>query len=292
MPDIDFNELQNIKSLETELIKWQEYEFFLEGDRNKIQGTIDSFAGKLSLYADPKKLKLMRDQLKLIITTYMKQAGNQGRILGKKGLNTYLTKAEREAKASSEIRRIRQATISTAEKRLKIAYAELDKNINILRADIDLFKKRARVAGLTTKDIYEQLVLAGKAKEGLAQGFAKRLKSITVQATRRERAATEIDKYKEVAKRGEEWIWITISTKPCGDCKARAGLSLPLPIFRTKWGFPGSGKTICGAWCRCKLVPQSIANKQFKTIREFKWSKNDLVLTPVTHARHFDKNKK
>ncbi len=292
MPELNENELQNIKALEDELIAAQQLEIRIKSTdgRNPIQAIVNTYAVKSSLYSDPAKLKAMVIDLRAALKRYVNTANITGRILGKKAVEKFLLESEKRDIAQKQLRLINQANKRQAERRLSTVYMELEKEAGILKADIALFKANARIANFTAKEQLAQLVIAGKEKEGLAQGFAKRMKRVAVDASRREKEASRIAEFSKTAKPNEQWVWIAVSTRPCPDCGERAGKILTLERWE-RMGFPGSGRTICGRSCRCTLRPVSIADKEFPTVREFHFDKDKLVLTTASELRVLEAKK-
>jgi len=280
------DELQNIAELEEELIAQQRLEIRIKADdgRNPYQKLIDSKAIQTGLYTNPKKLSELILDLQLSLDRSIKNSNIQGRILGKKALEKFLTESERRDITDRALRLINKANAKRVKNRLELAYLELQKEAGILQSDIAIFKANAKLAGFTDREILAQLVRDGANKSGIVQAFTKRVKSNAVAAVRREKSASEIDEYRKVAKAGELWQWIAISSKPCPDCGERAGKVLTLDRWG-RMGFPGGGRTICGRFCRCKLMPLSIAEERFPTIKTFNFDPNKLVLTTASEER-------
>jgi hypothetical protein len=279
-------EIQAINSLEAELIEMQLLENRLQSidGRNPIQRIVDFFAVKPSLYSDPKRMKTMITELETYLKTQTKTQNIRGRVLGKSAVEAFMSNSERKNVTQKALALITRSNERQALRRLEVSLMELKKEAAILTADIDIFMANAKIAGFSNKETLAQLVRAAGDKDGIAQGFAKRVKSVTTAAIRRERSSSEIDEFKKVALEDEDWQWITISTKPCPDCEARAGKVMKLHQWE-KLGLPGSGRTICGKYCRCKLMPFSISEERFKTVKVFDFDKNNLVLTTASEER-------
>ncbi len=279
-------EIQAINSLESELIEIQKFENWLKSDdeTNPIQKIVTFFAGKKSLYDDPKRMQKMIDELEKYLAVRAKIANRQARVLGKKALKSFLADSERKTRTQRQLGIITRANARQAKKRLNVAMMELKKNANILKADIEIFKANSKIAGFSTKETLAQLVRAAGDKEGLAQGFAKKVKSVTTAAIRRERSSAKIDEFRKSTPRNAQWQWITVSTKPCPDCEARAGRIMTFREWQ-KMGLPGSGRTICGKFCRCEFEPLDMAEDRFKTVKVFDFDKDKLVLTTASEER-------
>lgn len=282
----DGNELQAIKGLEDELREAQQIEVLMGSidGRNPVQRIVDGFAASSLLYTNKKELSKMVGMLEGILSEYVKKANIKGKLLAGKELDKYFEKAEKRITSARQLRLINIASDRQAKRRLNVSLLEIEKEKNVLSYDIRIFRERAKVAGFTDKEALKQLVVAGKNKDGLAQGFAKRIKSVNVAAVRRENSAAEIAEYEKKVSPKELWQWISISSKPCPDCEARAGRVMTLSEWQ-RLGTPGAGRTICGRHCRCKLIPFKVAEEKFPTVKVFDWNKKDLVLTTASEAR-------
>lgn len=279
-------ENQTIQSLEAELIEAQKLEVNMksDSDNNPVQKVVNTHAIKLSLYSDKAKIKKLRDELSIVLKSYVKNAHIKGRMLAKKSLDRYLEESAKRDITQKKLRLIALASEKQAQRRLSVSLMKLEKETNVLNADIAIFLAESKVAGLKQKEILKQLVMAAKNKTGIVQGFANRIKQINVAAVRRERSDAEISEYKKQTKPNEQWQWITVSSKPCPDCEARAGRVMNIAGWN-KIGTPGSGRTICGAYCKCKLIPFSVAEDLFPTVKVFDWDEKKQVLTTASEAR-------
>ncbi len=276
----------DIAGLEQELIESQilELRILANDGRNPIQSIVNSYAGTASLYSDPAQLQRMIDELKKSLSRYITNSNVTGRIMGKKAINKFLEESEIRDRTQKALADIPKLNTERAAKRTKLAFMELEQNKNILKSDIALFKQNAKIAGFNNKEILSQLVIEGKDKTGVAQAFAKKSKQVAVDAVRRERSAAEIDMYRKVAKPNENWQWIAISAKPCPDCNARAGRVMIIDRWE-KMGFPGSGRTICGRACKCRLIPYPIAEERFPDTKAYNFDSKNLVLTTASEER-------
>lgn len=285
-------EVQNIKELEDELLQWQQLEIMLKSTdgREPIQKIINSYGTLASLYLNPDKMQKMIDEIKEAMKKYIEQSGYKGKILGKKAVEKYLLESERKDWSQKALAIISRTNERQAARRLDLALMQLEKEAGILKADINIFMAQAKIAGFTEKQILGQLVQAASDKVGIVDGFSKRVKSLTEAAMIREKSAKETDEYKKESLPDEEWVWITISASPCPDCQERAAKILPMDRWE-KIGIPGAGRTICRQFCRCKLIPASIADRRFPNIREFNIDSEKLVLTTASEARVLEAKK-
>ena len=233
-------------------------------------------------------------RLKKEIQKYTISANNEGRLLGAKALEKYLTKSELTDITQKKLADIMLGDDAFIKRRLRLSTMELARDTNILKADVRIFKAQGKIAGFTDKQTLSQLVLAGKEQEGAAQELARRLKRINITATRNARTAGELKSYLKIFPGKTPYQWIAISVKPCQDCSIRAGKVKTYEEWLTKYGIPNSGRTICnrwGAFCRCKLVPLPIAEKQFPTIKDFEFTPKTGVLTTARELRAFKAKK-
>jgi len=284
--NIDKKELENIKDLEAEIIAdlRAEISILADDDRNTINKIINTYNGKSLLYSSPEMLERMIDDLSKALENYIKINNVKGKLLSKKAIEKFISKQETIALTAKKLRLINALSVKKAAQRLKIATMELTKEKNILKSDISIFMENAKLAGFTEKEILSQLVLAGKDKSGLIQGFKTRVKSVTNMAGRREKAASKIDEFLKIASPQEDWQWITVSEKPCPDCELRAGKVMSYNRW-LEMGIPGSGRTICGKFCRCNLIPYNISNELFPTVKVFDVDRKKLVLTTGSEER-------
>jgi hypothetical protein len=289
---INEKEFQSIKILEEEIIEAQAIEALILSTKgtNPVQKVVNNFATKPSLYTDPVRMQSMINELEQITKAYVKKANKKGKLFSRKRLDKYLEDSEKRDISQRQLRLINQATERQAQRKLKTTFMEIAKEKNILKSDIAIFKARSKIAGLTNKEILKQLVIAGKDKTGFVQGFANRIKKIDVAAVRRETSDSKIAEYKKQALPKEKWQWITVSSTPCPDCQARAGKIM----FLWEWeriGLPGDGRTICGAHCKCNLLPVSISEDMFPTVKTFTWNPKKQVLTTASEARTLNAKK-
>ena len=107
---------------------------------------------------------------------------------------------------------------------------------------------------------------------------------MAIAAARREAQSKSFDEYRQTADQNEEWEWITISAKPCPDCIERGGKVLSLDDWKAI-GTPGDGRTICGSYCMCELIPVSISADMFPDQKSFKYDLKETVLTTAKELR-------
>ena len=273
-----------LKAIEDELNRQQRIDVRLNGDDNAVQKVVDKMAVDPVIYVSSSAIKKVIDELSEIIQGIAEAGGIRGKLLGEKAINRFFEDTERRQLTAKQLRATNALNAKQAARRADLYYMQLQKEAGILQADIEIFKANARIAGFNNHEIVRQLVRAGGDKAGLAQGFAKRAKSISVAAQRREMQARKIETYRDVTPPKTLWQWIAISVKPCPDCDIRAGRVLTLAEWE-EMGLPGSGRTICGAFCRCDLYPMPVADELFPEVKTFAYNKGDGVLTTASEAR-------
>lgn len=292
MPKIlTLEELQNIEALEQEYKDLQKLELNFVKDNGALDKKISKGVSSTLLYTNADNIDSLLNSLEVIIKDYLKTANKKGKLLSEKAVDKFLDDSEKRDILQKKERLIRQLNKKRARKRLALAIQELRKEGNILKSDISLFIKRQRLLGVDTKDILIDLVRMGKNKQGFAQAFRERVKRLGIDAIKFEKQHAEIDHYKLFVKSSEKWQWITVSSSPCPDCRARAGSILKFREWK-KLGLPGSGNTVCNKYCLCKLYPVSVAEDKFPNVKEFKIDKDKLVLTPVGEFNLLNKGKK
>jgi len=273
-----------IVDMEEEFAKLQKIEIGLKSDRSKTSTTIANYAASASLYTQQKKLEELIKEVEDIIIKIANTGRVRGKVMSQKTMRKFLDDSERRVLRQTTIDSINLLNEQKAGERISLYLAELDKEYAILKADIAIFKKRALLANFSNKDAVKQLVMASYDKAGPVIGFQKRIKSMQVAVLRREAQYTEMDEYRKLAKPTELWVWVAINTKPCPDCQIRAGVILPYHRWVER-GLPGAGRTICGPFCMCKVVPSGVADGLFGEAREF--TLKDGVLTTASELRTF-----
>jgi hypothetical protein len=284
-------ESKNIKALRDELERSQRIEIGILDEDSETKRLIRKYAAIKSLYTDPKELQKMIDVLDLEIMNYVKSARNRGKLLGEKAIEKFLLDSERKDFTRRQLAIINKLSQRKATERLSVYSLKLQKEKGILKSDIEIFLKNGKIAGYTEKELLAQLTKAAESKVGIAEAMAKRTERIIVEATRREMLDAKFDEYLKVAGPEDEWQWITISVNPCPDCEPRAGVILTLSQWQEQ-GLPREGRTICGQSCRCELMPLTIAEEQFPTVKQFEWNPKDTVLATKSELNLFKKNAK
>jgi translation initiation factor 2 beta subunit (eIF-2beta)/eIF-5 len=279
------NEEEMILALQEELAYAQRIDVRILSEDGMMHRTVLGAAGRVSLYADPERLDRLIAELERQVKAHLAAAGNKGRLLGKAKLNEFLERSERWERTERAKAAVEKMSERQAGRRLDVALRELRKEGNVLKSDVDIFRRNARIAGMNNRESLRQLVNVTKSKAGPAVEFAKRAKIVARNAVRRERAQAEIDAYREEFPDDAEFQWITVSARPCPDCQQLAGSVKKFSEWRAMNLTPGSGSTICGQACRCKLMPLIVADRMFPTVKEFKWDERKAVLLRPSQMR-------
>jgi len=274
---------EHIKDVERYLADQQAIEFNIQ-QGNVIDRTILAYMTKEQIYRSIREMTRMQHDLEDILLRMTEKSGDKGTLMAQKAMRRFLEKSERRDITQKQLRLINKLNARQVEQRIDFYTSRIKAETQGLTNEIQLFFKNAMASGRTRKDALTELIKAANDDAGILTGFKKRIKRVAIDATRRERATRAIEEYKKVAKPGEKWQWITVSTTPCPDCQARAGVVLSWDAW-IKMGLPGSGRTICMSSCKCQLVPYSVAEEQFPDSKQFTWDKEKLVLTTAGEAR-------
>lgn len=282
---------KQIANMQDEFMKLQHIEIGITGKDTKTRKLLAKYALLPGLYTNSSKMEKLIEELEQIIADIAKTGRVRGKVMSQKTMQEYLDTSAKEMHTQRVLDAIDRANSRKAKKRMGLYVMELAREKNVLQSDIDVFFKRAEVAGYTEKEILKQLVLGAESDAGPVNAMAKRIQAVERDVLRREASAAEIDEYLKVAEPDEKWEWITISASPCPDCEIRAGVVMTFDEWNDH-GLPGDGRTICRASCMCKLIPVSVADELFPEVKTFSWDKTSGVLTTAGEMRKFgaDKN--
>jgi len=274
----------DVKGLEKELIEMQKLNIHIRGDDSEIQAIGNAYAVIPGLYTNKTILEKMIRDIKEATKEYMKGSYQAGKTLSLNSLEKWLDRSE-----LLDIKQAKLAMINRANKKqinglLSIEMAELNAQGALLKSQIDIDRARLILGGMPKKDAVKLLVQSGADKNGLVQGFVKRAESVAAGAARRARADGETAEYLKKYPPDQKYQWITISSKPCPDCQARAGMVMTYNEF-IAFGLPGTGHTICGKHCMCNIIPFALAEERFTDVKQFTWKSKDLVLTSGMEER-------
>ena len=279
-------DIQNIENLEEYFAKLQKIELIVGQEDAYIDKIVKSYAINPAFYTGATEINKLRRDLESYLKWLTKESGDTGKLMARKAMGTFLEKSERRDITQKQLRIINQLNKRQIDRRTLLFKKQIGKETNYLKSEIDEFFINAKISGRTKKDVLKELTKAASDDVGLATGFAKKQKRIAIDAARREAQQRAMMEYRKIAKPGEPYQWISISARPCPDCSARAGVTLSWQEWQVK-GTPGSGRTICGASCKCQLMPVSVAEDMFPDVKTFKWDKEKLVLTTFGEARTF-----
>lgn len=281
-----------IHDMEDEFLKLQKLEIAIDSPQSKTSRLIDKYAMSVATYMNAEKLEKLIKEAEGIIDDMRHKGQVRGRVMSLKTMAKYLDKSERSAKKHLTLDMIERQNSKRSQMRASLYVDELLRDANIMKADIELFRKRGQMAGLTKKEINRRLAMSALDSASPVNAFGKRLKTLEKAVLRREASASEIDEYLKKTKFTERWQWVTISAGPCPDCRIRAGVVMTFDAWQRK-GLPGSGRTICRSSCMCKLLPLPISEELFPETKTFTWDKESGVLTTFQEMKVFgaDKNK-
>lgn len=284
--------LEDLENIEEYLRGLQKLEVTLKdpSSKNPIKKTIAKYAAMKELYEDPMVLQKLKMELQAILMVIVKQSGKSGTLMSSKALNKFIDTQEETMEVVRQKRLVQILTDRQAKDRLNVYLMTLEKETNILKADIELYKLNAKIAGMTDRQILTQLVDAGKNNVGPTAQFEKASEKLAVSSARREAQDKAMAEYRQEALPGEDWEWITISSKPCPDCIERGGKVLSLDEWKTL-GFPGDGRTICGSYCMCQLLPVHVSSEMFPDQKSFKYDLKNTVLTTAQELRTLNSKK-
>lgn len=275
-----------LRNMEDEFLKLQKLEFAIDSGRGKTSKLIAGYASSVKTYTDAKKLDALIAEAEDIISEIAKSGQVRGKVMSLKTMEKYLEQSERGNRKQRILDIIARQNSKRAQARTSLYVDEMLRDASVMKADIAIFRKRGKIAGLSDREINKQLAEAALSNASPVDAFGKRLKTLEKAVLRREANTTEIDEYRKQVKPNEKWQWITVSTGPCPDCRIRAGVVLSLEDWQ-KRGLPGDGRTICRSSCMCKLMPVSVADDLFPEVKTFKWDKESGVLTTFREMRTF-----
>lgn len=235
-------------------------------------------------------LRQLQGELEEWLLDLTKHSGSKGKLMSQKAMEKFLDKSERRDATQKSLRQINQFNGRQIERRIRLYKLQLERQSNILRSEIEEFFLNSRISGRGKAETLKELIKAAGDNQGIVEGFKKRVKRISVDASRREAQEQATSEYLKLAKPSEEWQWITISSTPCPDCQARAGKTLPYRDW-IRLGLPGAGRTICLWACKCQLVPVSVSDELFPDAKSFKWDREKQVLTTASEARSLNSKK-
>lgn len=283
---------QDLKNLEEYLASIQRIELSVGGENSPVDRITKKHSTKERLYTgsispgETVELLALQKELTEWLDELTKQAGTKGRLMSQRAMTRFLEKSERREITQKQLNRINRINQKQVERRIDLYHKQLQKETTLLKEEVQEFFLNARASGRTRKETLAELIKSAQDDRGIVEGFKKRSRRISIDAARREAQEQATAEYRKIAKPGEQWQWIAISTVPCPDCVARAGKILPYDRW-VQLGLPGTGRTICMQSCKCQLVPVSVSDELFPDSKSYVWSKEDLVLTTAAESRTF-----
>jgi len=278
-------DIQSAENLAEYFEKLQKIQLNIEDDKSAINKIVRKHAVRPEFYTLA-GVSALRKEMEDYLVYITKQTGDTGRLMAGKAMKRFLEKSELRDITRKQLRALNQLNARQIARRTELFKLQIERETTFLKSQIDEFFLNARISGRTRKDVLKELIRAAGDEKGLTAGFTKKIKRVSIDASRREAQEQAMMQYKGNAKRNELFKWVAVSSKPCPDCIERAGVVLPYSQWQ-EMGTPGSGRTICMFSCKCQLVPQSLADEMFPDVKEFKWDKENAVLTTASEARTF-----
>lgn len=277
--------LADLENLEEYLAALQRLEIVLKSSNSPSKAIVDRVALVKGLYQeDPEVLKQVRDDLSQMLTDITTKTAEKGKLMSSKAVRSFVEKSEAREISWQRRRAILQLARKKQKARMDVYVTQLEKELSGFRYDIKIFMANAKAAGFSQKEALAQLIKAAQEGVGPSQDLVKTVNTLSVAAARREAQASAMEGYMEIAKPGEEWEWIAVSSRPCPDCQQRAGKVLPLSRWEDM-GLPGQGRTVCGVYCQCQLGPVSVFDELFPDAKQFTFDKKNVVLTTAAELR-------
>lgn len=278
-------DIQNIKNLEDYFAKLQKIQLNIEDEKSKINKIIKKHAIRPEFYTVA-GITAMRKEVEEYLAYITKLTGDTGKLMATKAMDRFLKASELRDVTRKQLRLVNQLNARQIDRRIELFKMQINKETSYLKSQIDEFFLNAKISGRTHNDVVKELIKAAGDDKGFSVGFAKKIKRVGIDASRREAQQRAMMEYRKLAKPGELYKWIAVSGSPCPDCILRAGVILSWAQWQER-GTPGSGRTVCGFSCKCQLMPETIAEEMFPNIKEFKWDKEKAVLTTASELRTF-----
>jgi hypothetical protein len=254
-------------------------------DQKYFDQLLKIYTTKKSFFLSAKAIDKLRKEIIAKQTQWLKETNIKTKTKTIAQIEKTIEQGKLTKALQKELTIAKQISGKRLEQRIDILVAEMERDFNILKSNIDIYFKNAELSGMTKNDILADLIKSAKDSKGAFKNFDKTIKDTTKKALLREQSSAEIDTYIEQYGIDGEWTWITIhSSGICPDCHARAGRTLSYNQW-LKMGLPGSGSTICEQYCRCKLIPEPVATERFPDAKSFSFDKKKLVLTTLKEAK-------
>jgi len=131
----------------------------------------------------------------------------------------------------------------------------------VLAADIELFAAEIkhqvtvlRLGGLSDQAIFDDLMADAATGGPIFGKFENTIKRTMFGSIQRASNMGELTAYRAAGLDVQELQWVAFSEKPCPDCDPRDG-RIETPEFWSTIGLPGTGWSLCGHSCNCRLMP-------------------------------------
>jgi hypothetical protein len=265
--------VSHINDLEKYLYDLQSLEIGILEDKSAIDAIVHKYSVKPTTYSNLNQLVLLRKELEEYLDSITPAAGKIGKLMSQKAMSRFLEKSEYRELTRKQLSAINKLNNRQIARRIDLYKKKILKETNYLKEEIEEFFINAKISGRNKKQVLAELIKAARDNEGITKGFSKKIKRIAIDSARRESQQRAVEEYRKIAIPGEKWEWILISSKPCPDCIARAGVILPYQTWVSN-GTPGAGRTICGSSCKCQLVPVSVSDELFPDEKSYNWDKD------------------
>ena len=203
-----------------------------------------------------------------------------------------LVKIEGKELSKEQVRSLRRRVVRSRELGLEQKTALLTRHArreidSTISTELEEAVENMRAGGLVDSQIVEQFKRLERVKS-LSASIVNMLDSSYTVFSRRVAADAERAYF---SKEGyETFTWVTINRPPklCPDCSARHGVEGDMDFWE-KMGLPGAGRTVCGPYCYCALVPKEYTDRSPDTFAVPLEDRREMVLTTETEVRSFDK---
>jgi len=277
-------DIQSAENLAEYFEKLQKIQLNIEDEKSAINKIVRKHAVRPEFYTLAHSA--LRKELEEYLAYITKLTGDTGKLMATKAMAKFLEKSELRDITHKQLRAINQLNSRQVARRIELFKMQIMKETSYLKSQIDEFFINAKISGRNRKNVLKELIRAAGDNKGLTAGFTKKMKRVSIDAARREAQQRAMMEYRKMAKPGELFKWIAVSSKPCPDCIERAGVVLSWEQWG-EMGRPGDGRTICMFSCNCQMMPESIADEMFPDVKEFRWDNKNAVLTTASEARTF-----
>lgn len=126
---------------------------------------------------------------------------------------------------------------------IKLFIAELEHEVTVLR-----------IGGMSDEAIFASLMDDAQNSGPVFRKFENDIKRTLFGSVQQASIKGELLTYQDAGLDVTELQWVTFSKKPCPDCDIRDGRT-EVPLRWQDVGLPGTGWSLCGHSCNCRLMP-------------------------------------